>query len=32
VTRLAHYQVPTTRDLEDREIRDTGVYRLVAKG
>ena len=26
--KLAHYQVQTTRDLEDREIRDTGVYLL----
>jgi predicted nicotinamide N-methyase len=28
VEKLASYQVPTTRDLEDREIRDTGVYSL----
>ncbi len=28
VEKLASYQVQTTRDLEDREIRDTGVYRL----
>ena len=28
VEKRAAYQVPTTRDLEDREIRDTGVYRL----
>jgi len=28
VEELARYKVPTTRDLEDREIRDTGVYRL----
>ena len=28
VEKLAHYQVQTTRDLEDREIRETGVYRL----
>jgi predicted nicotinamide N-methyase len=28
VEKLVSYQVPTTRDLEDREIRDTGVYRL----
>ena len=25
---LARYSIPTSRDLEDREIRDTGVYRL----
>lgn len=30
VTKLASYQVETTRELEDREIRDTGVYRLLA--
>jgi predicted nicotinamide N-methyase len=29
VERLATYTVPTSRDLEDREIRETGVYRLV---
>jgi len=29
VNELARYQVPTTRDLEDREIRDTGVFRLI---
>lgn len=29
---LARYQVPTTRDLEDREIRDTGVFRLLPGG
>jgi predicted nicotinamide N-methyase len=29
VEELARYKVQTTRDLEDREIRDTGVYRLV---
>jgi predicted nicotinamide N-methyase len=29
VEKLAHYQVQTTRDLEDREIRETGVYRLI---
>jgi predicted nicotinamide N-methyase len=29
VERLATYTVRTTRDLEDREIRETGVYRLV---
>jgi len=29
VEKLAAYQVQTTRDLEDREIRDTGVYRLL---
>jgi len=28
VEKRAAYQVPTTRDLEDREIRDTGVYAL----
>ena len=28
VEKLALYQVQTTRDLEDREIRETGVYRL----
>jgi predicted nicotinamide N-methyase len=28
VTRLASYTVATTRDLEDREQRETGVYRL----
>jgi predicted nicotinamide N-methyase len=28
VEKLAGYRVQTTRDLEDREIRDTGVYRL----
>lgn len=28
VTRLAHYVVPTSRDLEDRDTRDTGVYVL----
>jgi predicted nicotinamide N-methyase len=28
VEKLASYQVQTTRDLEDREIRETGVYRL----
>jgi predicted nicotinamide N-methyase len=28
--RLATYNVQTTRDLEDREIRETGVYRLLA--
>jgi predicted nicotinamide N-methyase len=28
VERLALYRVQTTRDLEDREIRETGVYRL----
>ena len=30
VEKLAGYTVKTTRDLEDREIRDTGVYRLSA--
>ena len=29
LTRLASYSVATTRELEDREIRETGVYRLV---
>jgi predicted nicotinamide N-methyase len=29
VERLATYRVQTTRDLEDREIRETGVYRLL---
>lgn len=29
VEELARYKVQTTRDLEDREIRDTGVYRLL---
>ena len=29
VEKLASYSVQTTRDLEDREIRETGVYRLV---
>ena len=28
IEKLARYSVPTTRDLEDREIRETGVYRL----
>jgi predicted nicotinamide N-methyase len=28
VRKLASYSVPTPRDLEDREIRETGVYRL----
>lgn len=28
VEQLATYSVPTSRDLEDREIRETGVYRL----
>jgi predicted nicotinamide N-methyase len=34
VKKLAEYKVQTTRDLEDREIRETGVYRLLpsAKG
>jgi predicted nicotinamide N-methyase len=30
VEKLADYRVQTTRDLEDREIRETGVYRLTA--
>jgi predicted nicotinamide N-methyase len=29
VEKLASYSVQTTRDLEDREIRETGVYRLL---
>ncbi len=29
IEKLAGYNVQTTRDLEDREIRDTGVYRLL---
>ena len=29
VERLALYNVPTTRELEDREIRETGVFRLM---
>ena len=29
VEKLATYRVPTTRELEDREIRETSVYRLV---
>ncbi len=28
LTLLASYSVPTTRELEDREIRETGVWRL----
>jgi predicted nicotinamide N-methyase len=28
LTQLANYSVPTTRELEDREIRETGVWRL----
>jgi predicted nicotinamide N-methyase len=32
VEKLANYSVQTTRDLEDREIRETGVYRLVSGG
>jgi len=28
VRKLASYSVQTTRDLEDREIRETGVYQL----
>jgi predicted nicotinamide N-methyase len=31
VERLALYNVQVTRDLEDREIRETGVYRLASK-
>ena len=30
VERLTTYRVETTRELEDREIRETGVYRLIA--
>lgn len=30
VEKLAVYRVETTRELEDREIRETGVYRLIA--
>lgn len=30
VEKLASYSVQTTRDLEDREVRETGVYRLKA--
>ena len=29
IAELARYKVQTTRDLEDREIRDTGVYKLL---
>jgi len=29
VTKLATFHVQTTRDLEDREIRETSVYRFV---
>jgi predicted nicotinamide N-methyase len=32
VEKLASYSVQTTRDLEDREIRETGVYRLLSGG
>lgn len=32
VENLASYSVQTTRDLEDREIRETGVYRLNPRG
>jgi predicted nicotinamide N-methyase len=28
LTRLATYNVPTTRELEDRELRETGIWRL----
>jgi predicted nicotinamide N-methyase len=31
LTQLASYSVPTTRELEDREIRETGVWRLDRK-
>ncbi len=31
IAEVARYKVETTRDLEDREIRDTGVYRLVRR-
>jgi len=30
VEKLATYSVPTTRDLEDRDVRETSVYRLLA--
>ncbi len=30
IEKLAGYNVQVTRDLEDREIRDTGVYKLIA--
>ena len=30
IQKLASYSVQTTRDLEDREIRETGVYRLTS--
>ena len=29
LVRLAQYNVQTTRELEDREIRETGVWRLI---
>ena len=32
VEKLASYSVQTTRDLEDRDIRETGVYRLDPRG
>ena len=32
VEKLASYSVQTTRDLEDRDIRETGVYRLNPRG
>jgi predicted nicotinamide N-methyase len=32
MARLATYSVPTTRDLEDREVRATSVYRLLPRG
>ncbi len=32
LTQLAAYSVPTTRELEDREIRETGVWRLNGTG
>ena len=31
VERLATYSVPTSRDLEDRDMRETSVYRLVSR-
>jgi predicted nicotinamide N-methyase len=31
VEKLASYSVQTTRDLEDREIRETGVYLLLCR-
>ena len=31
VEKLATYEVPTSRDLEDREMRETSVYRLLPR-